>query len=58
MIALGGDADTNGAVTGALLGALHGASALPSGWLDSLTDRSSTEAEAETLASLVGGSCD
>ena len=57
VIALGGDADTNGAVTGALLGALHGASALPRGWLDSLADRSSTEAEAETLASLVGGSC-
>lgn len=58
VIALGGDADTNGAVTGALLGALHGASALPSGWLDRLADRSSTEAEAETLASLVGGSSD
>lgn len=28
----GGDADTNGAVTGALLGALHGASGIPADW--------------------------
>jgi ADP-ribosylglycohydrolase len=29
---LGGEADTNGAIAGQLLGALHGASALPAGW--------------------------
>jgi ADP-ribosylglycohydrolase len=28
----GGDADTNGAVTGALLGAFHGESAIPPSW--------------------------
>jgi ADP-ribosylglycohydrolase len=28
----GGDADTNGAITGALLGAVHGASAIPERW--------------------------
>jgi ADP-ribosylglycohydrolase len=28
----GGDADTNGAITGALLGALHGESAIPEAW--------------------------
>jgi ADP-ribosylglycohydrolase len=28
----GGDTDTNGAIAGALLGALHGASAIPSQW--------------------------
>ena len=53
VIAFGGDTDSNGAVTGALLGALHGASALPSGWLDRLADRSSIEAEARTLAAVV-----
>lgn len=30
---LGGDADTNGAIAGQLLGALHGAAALPPAWL-------------------------
>ena len=30
---LGGDADTNGAIAGQLLGALHGAAALPASWL-------------------------
>jgi ADP-ribosyl-[dinitrogen reductase] hydrolase len=29
---LGGEADTNGAIAGQLLGALHGAPALPAGW--------------------------
>jgi ADP-ribosylglycohydrolase len=28
----GGDADTNGAITGALLGARHGAAAIPDRW--------------------------
>jgi ADP-ribosyl-[dinitrogen reductase] hydrolase len=33
---LGGDADTNGAVAGALAGARHGASAIPARWLEPL----------------------
>ena len=39
---LGGDADTNGAVAGALLGARFGASAIPSRWLDELAVRDQT----------------
>jgi ADP-ribosylglycohydrolase len=50
VVALGGDTDTNGAVAGALLGALHGRSALPSGWLGTLVDRDEIEREAEALA--------
>jgi ADP-ribosylglycohydrolase len=33
-LALGGDTDTNAAIAGALLGAVHGAQALPSAWVD------------------------
>lgn len=35
-VALGSDADTTGAVTGALAGTLYGASTLPARWLDAL----------------------
>ena len=49
-VSLGGDTDTNGAVTGGLLGALHGRSALPGAWLEKLVDRRAIEAEAEALA--------
>ena len=50
VVALGGDADTNGAVAGALLGALHGRDALPAPWIDVLLDREGIEEEAEALA--------
>ena len=50
VVSLGGDTDTNAAVTGALLGALHGREALPSAWLEKLEDRQAIEAEAEALA--------
>jgi ADP-ribosyl-[dinitrogen reductase] hydrolase len=50
VVALGGDTDTNAAVTGALLGSLHGKEALPSAWLEKLADRQAVEAEAEALA--------
>ena len=53
VVALGGDADTNAAVAGALLGALHGTRALPSDWLDLLADRAAIEAEAHDLAATV-----
>ncbi len=52
VVALGGDTDPNAAVTGALLGALHGRDALPPGWLAKLGEREEIEAEAEDLASL------
>ncbi|MGZ8651761.1 MAG: ADP-ribosylglycohydrolase family protein [Actinomycetota bacterium] len=52
VVGLGGDTDTNAAVTGALLGALHGRPGLPSTWLDGLQDRSAIEAEALALAEL------
>ncbi len=34
----GGDADTNGAIAGALLGAAHGEAAIPSRWRDAVLD--------------------
>jgi ADP-ribosyl-[dinitrogen reductase] hydrolase len=53
VVALGGDTDTNAAVTGALLGALHGTGMLPERWLDRLADRHAIQAEAEALAAIV-----
>jgi ADP-ribosyl-[dinitrogen reductase] hydrolase len=50
VIALGGDTDTNAAVTGALLGALCGPKALPVDWLERLEDAHALEADAEKLA--------
>ena len=34
----GGDADTNCAIAGALLGAVYGIGAIPSQWIDSITN--------------------
>jgi hypothetical protein len=34
----GGDADTNGAIVGGLLGAFYGASAIPEDWLERVVD--------------------
>ncbi len=50
---LGGDADTNGAVTGALLGARFGAEAIPARWLERLEPRQELVRLADVLA---GGS--
>jgi ADP-ribosyl-[dinitrogen reductase] hydrolase len=52
VVALGGDTDTTGAVTGASLGALHGRAALPRAWLVKLADREEIQREAEVLADL------
>jgi ADP-ribosylglycohydrolase len=52
VVGLGGDTDTNAAVAGALLGALHGRSGLPAPWLARLEDRDAIEAEALALAEL------
>ena len=53
VVSLGGDAGTNAAVAGALLGARHGRGAIPSAWFDRLADGEAIEAEARALASLV-----
>jgi ADP-ribosyl-[dinitrogen reductase] hydrolase len=50
VVALGGDTDTNAAVAGALLGALHGREALPPAWLAALAERPVLETEAAQLA--------
>ncbi len=52
VVGLGGDTDTNAAVAGALLGALHGRAGLPATWLDRLRDRVAIEDEAAALAAL------
>jgi ADP-ribosyl-[dinitrogen reductase] hydrolase len=53
VVSLGGDTDTNAAVAGALLGALHGVDGLPPAWLQRLAESEAIRAEAESLASLV-----
>jgi ADP-ribosylglycohydrolase len=52
VVGLGGDTDANGAVAGALLGALHGVESLPPSWFLLLADRGAIEAEARQLAEL------
>lgn len=49
-VTLGGDADTIGAMAGALAGAYHGASALPERWLGVLEDGERGRSYAEELA--------
>ncbi len=49
---LGGDADTNGAVAGALLGARFGAQAIPERWLEPLAARDQASALADRLIDL------
>lgn len=49
---LGGDADTNGAVAGAVLGARFGASAIPPRWLERLSVREEASALADRLVAL------
>ena len=53
-INVGGDAAAVGAMTGALLGAIHGASAFPAEWTDALEDADAIRAEAEALADALG----
>ncbi|PEN13379.1 hypothetical protein CRI94_08610 [Longibacter salinarum] len=49
-INVGGDADTHGAMLGALLGALHGWKAFPDEWRDGLEARARLEEEAGAFA--------
>lgn len=51
---LGGDADTNGAVTGALLGARFGVGGIPERWLSVLERRAEVEGLGRQLVSLAG----
>jgi ADP-ribosyl-[dinitrogen reductase] hydrolase len=53
VVGLGGDTDTNAAVAGALLGALHGVDGLPVAWLDRLHEGAAIRTEAASLAALV-----
>ena len=53
VVGLGGDTDTNAAVSGALLGAAHGVTAIPQGWLDRLAEADALIAEAAELATLI-----
>lgn len=54
-INVGGDADTTGAMLGALLGALHGWSAFPDEWHDGLEARAELEAQAKAFVERLGG---
>jgi ADP-ribosyl-[dinitrogen reductase] hydrolase len=51
---LGGDSDTNGAVTGALLGARFGLAAIPERWLSVLERRVELEGLGRQLAAMAG----
>jgi ADP-ribosyl-[dinitrogen reductase] hydrolase len=50
VVNLGGDADTAGAILGAMAGAHYGADAIPKRWLDGLQNRDGIEARALALA--------
>jgi ADP-ribosyl-[dinitrogen reductase] hydrolase len=54
VVSLGGDTDTNAAVSGALLGARDGANGLPAPWLERLRDAEAIRADAEALVPLAG----
>jgi len=54
VVSLGGDADTNAAVVGALLGARDGTKGLPADWLERLRDAEAIRADAEALVALAG----
>ncbi len=49
-INVGGDADTTGAMMGAMLGALHGWTAFPEAWCDGLEAAARLQEDAETFA--------
>ena len=56
IVNLGGDADTTGAVAGGLLGAHHGAAAIPTRWVERLEYRERILVSAPMLAELRAGS--
>jgi ADP-ribosylglycohydrolase len=50
VVNLGGDADTCGAILGAMSGALHGESAIPKTWLEQLCNQTGITLRADALA--------
>lgn len=50
----GGDSDSTGAITGNLLGTLHGAGGIPTCWLEELEGRDVIERVARDLARACG----
>jgi ADP-ribosyl-[dinitrogen reductase] hydrolase len=54
-VAFGDDADSTGAVTGAMAGAFYGASALPASWVEHVQFRERLEGEAARLLALADG---
>ena len=58
VVGLGGDADTNAAVAGGLLGAAHGADRIPASWRAVLADAAAIEDEAEALAAIASSAED
>ena len=50
---VGGDAAAVGAMTGALMGAVHGADAFPAAWRDTLEDAEAVRAEAHSLVDAI-----
>ena len=58
VVSLGGDADTNAAVAGALLGARDSVRGLPEGWLTRLEDADGIRSEAEALVPLAATPAD
>lgn len=50
VVNLGGDADTAGAILGAMAGAYYGVDGIPKRWLDGLQNRDGIEARARALA--------
>ena len=54
-INVGGDAAAVGSMTGALVGAVHGANAVPTEWIETLEDAEAIRAEANALMDAVDG---
>jgi ADP-ribosylglycohydrolase len=52
-INVGGDADTTGAMMGAMLGALHGWAAVPDEWRDGLEAANNMEAQARAFTNVL-----
>ena len=55
VVNLGGDADTAGAILGAIAGAYYGEAGIPRRWLDRLRNRAGIEAVADALAARESG---
>jgi ADP-ribosyl-[dinitrogen reductase] hydrolase len=53
-INLGGDADTQGALVGALVGARYGLSGIPDRWLAALQHRAHIDGLAQRILAIVG----